>query len=590
MIEPLQRSSLWRRGEPGSARNIQDGDLNCGGFERQWIQNDGCCGVCGDPCDGVRENEFGGRYAQNIIASKYFQGATIPVTIVRTNQQSLGYFEFRICEPPENQAVTQECLNRNLLQIQESDFATQFYPGSGGQTFQLNVKLPPDLFCTRCILQFKYNTGYRSPEASSGCDCLGCGQQEQFFNCADVSIERDVSYIPSSTSQDSNTPMISSTKPQILLSSSSSLLISTLSLYSVTSSLPSSASLSVEPCVCSNLSAVVTVTVNSCTVDPITIRESITSSSDLIVESTSLQTDTIYSSTQFYPSPTSEVTPLSQTSSISDILPSSALIDESTIKLSTSLQTDTPTRLYSSTIPEATTLSTIHTTGSDMFTVTGGSSQTASFQVEVATTPKPVDQTPNLSFQLLNNLLRLVKKLKAQYVVIFENGVKTASTYTTTVCPTPSIPVSTTVVTVTETVAITVSVTPVVSNPAPVQSIIPTPVTSTNSPPTTSAPKTTTPRPNTPLTCSPITQTLKCYSIYSSVTDTWCNDNCRRKFCPPYFCYCVCREKPVVITTPVPRILCRSITAGVSDVYCFNNCRLGYCPAGYCECRFATKK
>ena len=48
-------------------------------LQRQWGRNGGKCGICGDPWDGLRENEAGGRYAKGIITRNYTEGQIIDV-------------------------------------------------------------------------------------------------------------------------------------------------------------------------------------------------------------------------------------------------------------------------------------------------------------------------------------------------------------------------------------------------------------------------------------------------------------------------------------------------------------------------------
>lgn len=62
-------------------------------FQRQWDSNGGKCGICGDPWDGVRENEAGGRYATGIISRKYKEGQIIDV---RTKTFPLFNINYRI--------------------------------------------------------------------------------------------------------------------------------------------------------------------------------------------------------------------------------------------------------------------------------------------------------------------------------------------------------------------------------------------------------------------------------------------------------------------------------------------------------------
>ena len=109
--EPPSRSSMWRFGF-NTPPNYNDNQLFCGGFDvsvcnstttilsldlfllilpvyillfyelqRQWNRNGGKCGICGDPWDGVRENEAGGRYATGTISRQYTEGQVIDVRL-----------------------------------------------------------------------------------------------------------------------------------------------------------------------------------------------------------------------------------------------------------------------------------------------------------------------------------------------------------------------------------------------------------------------------------------------------------------------------------------------------------------------------
>ena len=49
--------------------------------QHQWGTNGGKCGVCGDPYDGKRENEAGGKYATGTIVATYRAGDVIAVTV-----------------------------------------------------------------------------------------------------------------------------------------------------------------------------------------------------------------------------------------------------------------------------------------------------------------------------------------------------------------------------------------------------------------------------------------------------------------------------------------------------------------------------
>lgn len=73
--------------------------------------NGGKCGVCGDPFNGARDNEYGGKYGLGVIVRKYNPGSEILLRIELTASH-MGYFEFRVCP---DKAATQECLDENVL-------------------------------------------------------------------------------------------------------------------------------------------------------------------------------------------------------------------------------------------------------------------------------------------------------------------------------------------------------------------------------------------------------------------------------------------------------------------------------------------
>uniref|UniRef100_A0A8W8P1H4 Chitin-binding type-4 domain-containing protein n=1 Tax=Magallana gigas TaxID=29159 RepID=A0A8W8P1H4_MAGGI len=203
LIDPPGRSTLWRQGF-NSAVNHHDDQLFCGGY-RNFVRNGGKCGVCGDPYQGPLENEAGGKYAIGII-SKHYDGTAkyINVTIEQTVFKK-GYYEFRICPNNDvNNRVKQECLDQYLLQIYSMEYFpfddgkptdsfslipgnTQYFPEGRG-IHNLRLGIPDKLTCTQCVLQWKYITGNHWGTSENRTSCYGCGFQETFINCADISI------------------------------------------------------------------------------------------------------------------------------------------------------------------------------------------------------------------------------------------------------------------------------------------------------------------------------------------------------------------------------------------------------------------
>ncbi|CAG2239371.1 unnamed protein product [Mytilus edulis] len=149
-------------------------------IERQYYQNDGKCGTCGDPYDGERKNEAGGIYATGFIARRYEKGQDIEVEIQLTANH-LGSFVFKIC--PNNDVTTQvsqECLDQNVLELAGQPGVTRYEPGSNIGSHYVKLALPADMTCEQCVLQWHYTAGnnYNGP-------------QETFINCADVAIDDD---------------------------------------------------------------------------------------------------------------------------------------------------------------------------------------------------------------------------------------------------------------------------------------------------------------------------------------------------------------------------------------------------------------
>lgn len=187
LISPPGRSTMWRYGY-NTPVNTNDNQLSCGGFGVQYYKNSGKCGLCGDPWDGKRENEAGGLYATGAISGVYNQGDVITIKIEVTVNHG-GWFEFRLCpnNNPERKA-TEDCLNSNLLELTTGGTQYQLSAARGTGVFPVNLKLPRTLTCNQCVLQWKWKTASNVHCQGSTC-CRGCGQQEWFYGCADISIK-----------------------------------------------------------------------------------------------------------------------------------------------------------------------------------------------------------------------------------------------------------------------------------------------------------------------------------------------------------------------------------------------------------------
>lgn len=124
-----------------------------------------------------RPHEAGGKYGNGIIVRKYKKASIITIRVELTANHK-GHFEFRVC--PNNaphRVATQECLDLYVLRMAKNNnggtygdepvmpHETKYYPGVGSKVFETKYRLPQDLTCTQCILQWRYiageSSGYR---------------------------------------------------------------------------------------------------------------------------------------------------------------------------------------------------------------------------------------------------------------------------------------------------------------------------------------------------------------------------------------------------------------------------------------------
>jgi hypothetical protein len=100
----------------------------------------------------------------------------------------LGFFEFRLCPDTSMETeVNQECLDDNLLTLFHKD--TRFnITDSNPRIYEITASLPLGLTCQRCVLQWTYTAGNNWGKCEDGTGRVGCGPQETFRGCADVSI------------------------------------------------------------------------------------------------------------------------------------------------------------------------------------------------------------------------------------------------------------------------------------------------------------------------------------------------------------------------------------------------------------------
>ncbi|XP_046401940.1 uncharacterized protein LOC124167921 [Ischnura elegans] len=185
---PLNRASLWRDEIPGAPVNYDDNQLFCGGFQKQWNVNDGRCGICGDDFSLPRPRPYEntGKMSIGHVVQSYSPGDTIRVTAEITASH-LGHFEFHLCPLRSPNELEQEDCFVPLPLADGSGFEYQVETWRTGE-YKTKVVLPSNITCERCVIRWQYTAGNSWGTCSDGTGAVGCGPQETFRSCADVSI------------------------------------------------------------------------------------------------------------------------------------------------------------------------------------------------------------------------------------------------------------------------------------------------------------------------------------------------------------------------------------------------------------------
>lgn len=188
MIDPVSRNSLWRVDKTAPI-NYNDIEMFCGGIG-VLTSSGGKCGICGDPytSQSPRPHETGGYMVVNKTVKNYFPGSTIDVMIdLDTNHG--GYFEFELCRRNSiNSMETDDCFER--LRFIDGTYRKQLkMDHSDKGLMSMSLLMPDNLVeCRACILRWNYRAGNNWGICHDGTAGSGCGPQELYRNCADISI------------------------------------------------------------------------------------------------------------------------------------------------------------------------------------------------------------------------------------------------------------------------------------------------------------------------------------------------------------------------------------------------------------------
>jgi len=186
VLDPVSRGSRWRFTSKAKP-DYDDTQGWCGGFYTQWTLNGGNCGLCGDDYSKPipRAHEHGGTYGQGVIVKSYTSGGLLPVAVEITANHK-GYFYFQLCKMDGAQE-SNECFAANRLKLASgADIYT--LPSDEVGWYNMTLQIPSGLKCNHCVLQWTYNVGNSWGVCANGQQAMGCGAQENFRTCSDISI------------------------------------------------------------------------------------------------------------------------------------------------------------------------------------------------------------------------------------------------------------------------------------------------------------------------------------------------------------------------------------------------------------------
>lgn len=153
-------------------------------------------GVCGDPWNGARNHEAGGRYATPPRVAAVYRAGQVFTARVTLTANHLGRWSLGLCRLPsarmspasERAATTQRCFKL----LQRADGRGPYTPVPGGAySFAVRYRLPRGVRCKRCVMQWYYETANSCTIPGTPGNMPSCATsrvQELFWNCADVAI------------------------------------------------------------------------------------------------------------------------------------------------------------------------------------------------------------------------------------------------------------------------------------------------------------------------------------------------------------------------------------------------------------------
>lgn len=183
LLDPPSRGSRMK-----NQLFVEDMKGDCGGFYDLWMVHDGECGVCGDAYGDAkpRKHESGGTFGRGRIVKTYNSESMINITVKITKNQ-LGTFTFGICSLDLDHLEDDECFKKHPI-YPASLRHYQLNPSTLAGKINITIQLPKFFKCVRCVLRWTYYTADKLGICMDDTKQIGCGQQDQFRSCSDISL------------------------------------------------------------------------------------------------------------------------------------------------------------------------------------------------------------------------------------------------------------------------------------------------------------------------------------------------------------------------------------------------------------------
>lgn len=185
LMFPESRATRWRFNHSAPV-NYDDNQCYCGGYSALWYANKGKCGICGDDyrMETPRPHELHGIYGEGVVVHTYDTELLNISTFVTANHK--GYLKFDLCNLDKDGIESEDCFESlHILEHGDRYMLPKYMPG----WFNTTAIVPNKNFtCEHCVLRMKYIAGNNWGYCKNGEGKLGCGPQEEFRACADISI------------------------------------------------------------------------------------------------------------------------------------------------------------------------------------------------------------------------------------------------------------------------------------------------------------------------------------------------------------------------------------------------------------------